>query len=371
MSTPSTSTQVVLKTNPPGFVNPKIGESDSTFEIKQRPIEPLKDGQLLVKILYLSNDPTQRGWIRPKDASFRYYVPPVAIGAPMESLAIAEVIESKSSKYSKGDIVNGKFYWADYITVSEQNVVNKIDKSLGFPLEFYLSVLGMTSLTALFGLTEAGEMKKFLSEKPEKPYTLLVSAASGATGSVVVQIAKHVLGASKVIGISGSEEKCRWVESLGADLCVNYKSDNYQKEIDEFLGDGLVDYYFDNVGGSILDYALTKMNKFGHVISCGSISTYNSKGDGSFSGVKSWGEITVNSLTIKGFIVTDFLPKFAEGAQILGKAVKEGKIKAQGAYHVDTLSGDSPEKKLEGIPQIWNQLFVGEKPNGKLITKVA
>ncbi|KAG5417641.1 hypothetical protein I9W82_005277 [Candida metapsilosis] len=371
MSTPTTSTQVVLKNSPTGYINPNFGESDSTFDIKQAPIEPLKDGQLLLKILLISNDPTQRGWIRDKNSNQRYYVPPVEIGAPMESLAIGEVIESKSSKYAKGDVVNGKFYWADYITVSDANVINKIDKSLGFPLEFYLSVLGMTSLTAFFGLTEAGEMKKFLTEKPEKPYTLLVSAASGATGSVVVQIAKHVLGADKVIGISGSDEKCKWVESLGADLCVNYKNENYQKQISEFLGDGLVDYYFDNVGGSILDFALTKMNKFGHVISCGSISTYNSRGESTSAGVKGWGEITVNSLTVKGFIVTDFLAKFGEGAQVLGKAVQEGKIKTEGAYHVDALTGDSPEKKLQQIPKIWNQLFIGEKPNGKLITKVA
>lgn len=371
MSTPSTSTQVVLKNSPTGFINPNFGESDSTFEIKQRPIEPLKDGQLLVKILLISNDPTQRGWIRAKDSQQRYYVPPVEIGAPMESLAIGEVIESKSQKYVKGDLVNGKFFWADYITVQDATVFNKIDKSLGFPLEFYVSVLGMTSLTAFFGLTEAGEMKQYLTQKSEKPYTVLVSAASGATGSVVVQLAKHVLGADKVIGISRSDEKCKWVEGLGADLCVNYKKDGYQKQIDEFLGDGLVDYYYDNVGGSILDYALTKMAKYGHVISCGSISTYNSKGDNSAPGIKNWGEITVNSLTVKGFIVSDYFAKFEQGTQQLAKAVKEGKIKTEGAYHVDSLTGDSIEKKLEQIPKIWNQLFIGEKPNGKLITKVA
>ncbi|KAI3406850.1 hypothetical protein KGF56_000456 [Candida oxycetoniae] len=367
MAIPKDSTQVILRQAPTGFVNPNFDEPSSTFAIKQTAIPELQNGQLLVKTLLISNDPTQRGWIRSKNSNKRYYVEPTYEGEPMSSLAIAEVVESKSEKYQKGDIVNGKFFWADYIIVEEKTVINAIDKSLGFPLEFFLSVLGMTSLTALFGLTEAGGLKKYFSEKP-KELIVLVSAASGATGSIVVQIAKHLLGATKVIGISGSAEKCRWVEGLGADLCVNYKDSGYQQEITKYLGDKLVNVYYDNVGGEILSFALTKMAKYGRVISCGSISSYNSSESPK---ITNWGEITVNSLTVSGFLVTDYISRFPEGIDILSKAVKEGKIKTEGAYHVETLTGDSIEEKLEKIPKIWNQLFTGDKPNGKLITKVA
>ncbi|CAK9435778.1 uncharacterized protein LODBEIA_P04680 [Lodderomyces beijingensis] len=367
MSIPTESTQVVLKQSPTGFINPNFNEPTSTFAIKATEIPELQKGQLLVKTLLLSNDPTQRGWIRSKDAKQRYYVPPVETGAPMSSLAVAEVLESKSDKYAKGDIVNGKFYWADYIVVSEAQVVNKVDQSLGFPLEYYMSVLGMTSWTALFGLIEAGGLRKYLKEKPEE-LIVLVSAASGATGSVVVQIAKNLLGATTVIGISGSDAKCKWVESLGADFCVNYKNPDYQSQINEYLNGRNVNVYFDNVGGNILSFALTKMAKYGRVISCGSISSYNASEPPK---ITNWGEITVNSLTVVGFIVSDYISQLPEAIHILIKAVKEGKIKTDGAYHVDSLTGDSIPAKLEGIPKIWNQLFTGDKPNGKLITKVA
>ncbi|KAI5951311.1 hypothetical protein KGF54_004385 [Candida jiufengensis] len=367
MSTPTKSIQVTLKNPPTEFINPNFGESNSTFAIKEQEIPDLKDGEILIKTRLISNDPTQRGWIRRK-GSKRYYVDPIEIGNPMESLAIGEVLESKSTTYKKGDLINGKFYWADFAIVNESQIFNKIDQSLGLPLEYYLSVFGMTSLTALFGLTEAGGLKKYLGDEKPKDLTVLVSAASGATGSVVVQIAKHLLGATKVLGISGSDEKCKWVESLGADKCFNYKDSNYQNQISEYLGDSLVNVYFDNVGGEISNFALTKMAKFGTVISCGSISTYNSSTPPS---ITNWGEITVNSLSVNGFIVFDYFAKFQEGVQILSNAVKEGKIKVTNAYHVDSLEGNDEIAKFEQIPKIWTQLFNDNKPNGKLITKVA
>ena len=364
--TPKLATQVVLREIPVGFVNSKFGQSDSTFAIHVARLSELQEGQLLIETSLISNDPAQREWIRSKHSGIRHYAPAIEIGAPMESYALGKVIESKSEKYQQGDIVTGKFYWADFAIVEENRVFNKTQPDLKVPPEYYLSILGMTSWTALLGLTEAGGLKKYLTEKPQK-LVVLVSAASGATGSVVVQVAKHLLGATKVIGITGSDEKCQWVNSLGADFSVNYKDPNYQEKLDKYLGDELVDVYFDNVGGLILNYALTKMAKYGTVISCGSIATYNGAEQ---ANVSNWREITVNSLTVKGFIVTDYYAQIPEAVQILTKAVKEGKLRTKDAYHVETLSGNDLSARLEQIPKIWDQLFSGEKPNGKLLTKL-
>lgn len=371
MSAPKVATQVFLKTCPSGFIHTKVNEDDSTFEVKEVPIPELKEGQVLAKVLYLSNDPTQRTWLRKAGDNSPSYMPPVHEGTPMASLGLAEIIESKSEKYQKGDIASGRIYWADYAVVPDVVFFNKIDKSLGLPLEFFLSILGMTTLTAFFGLTEVGKLKKYLDEpkEGEKGPVVCVSAASGATGSSVVQIAKHLLGASKVIGISGSDEKCKWVESLGADLCVNYKNSEWKQQVSDYLAkdnEG-IDVYFDCVGGEILSFILTKMNKFGHVAACGAISGYN---DNKAFAVTSWPFIITNSLNVQGFIVGNFAAQFPEAIKILGAAVKEGKIKAQGAYHVEKLSGDEPSKRLADIPRIWNILFEDNKPNGKLLIKV-
>lgn len=211
-------------------------------------------------------------------------------------------------------------------------------------------------------------MKQYLNSPPGKGPIVCVSAASGATGSVVVQIAKNLLGASKVIGISGSSEKCQWVEKLGADICVNYKDPNYQDQIEKFLGDEFIDTYFDNVGGDILSFVLTKVKKFGNVVACGSIAGYNNR---EALKVSNWGEITVNSLTVRGFIVTDYQEHFPKAIGILTDAVKAGKIRTDGAYHVENLHGHDLIHRLENIPKIWNKLFEDNKPNGKMITKVA
>lgn len=156
---------------------------------------------------------------------------------------------------------------------------------------------------------------------------------------------------------------------MGADLCVNYKTEGWTKQIDEFLAkdnEG-VDVYFDCVGGKILNYALTKMNKFGHVALCGAIAGYN---DHSALAVNTLPFAITNRLTLRGFIVGDFAAQFAEAIPVLVGAIKQGKLKTDGAYHVEKLSGDNIAKQLAGIPAIWNLLFEGDKPKGKLLIKV-
>ncbi|KAK6202799.1 quinone oxidoreductase [Scheffersomyces amazonensis] len=362
------ATSVVLKNAPLKDVNYEWDQSDSTFEIKTQNLDAstLKDGEVLAKILYISNDPTQRTWMQKDQDVSRAYAPPIRDGDAVSSLALAEVVHSKSSKYKVGEIINARLAWADYVITDESNIFNAIDKSQQLPLEFYLSCLGMTSLTAYFGLVDAGKLKP--TPEGEKGPIIAISAASGATGSIAVQLAKNVFGASKVIGISGSEEKAKWVESIGADKCFNYHDPNYKQQLADYLQGEFIDVYFDNVGGEILSFLLTKVKKFGRVIACGSIAGYNDK---SKSYVTSWTEIIVQSLRVQGFIVTNYSDRFPEAFQVLGDAVKSGKINAGDSYHLEDISNETNvELKLKQIPQIWKQLFGDSKPNAKLITKL-
>ncbi|EMG50751.1 hypothetical protein SBY92_001530 [Candida maltosa Xu316] len=369
MSLPSVATQVVLKKSPTGFINPAFNQPDSTFAIKHVSFpKELQKGQLVLKDLYLSNDPTQRSWIRSKDHKIRYYSKRVDEGNAMESYGLGKIVQANSDRYKVGQIIYARIQWGDYSIIEETDVYETIDTSLGFPLEYFLSVLGMTSLTAFFGLTEAGGLKKYLNSPKNTGPIVSVSAASGAVGSIVVEIAKNLLGASKVIGIAGSDEKCKWVESLGADLCVNYKDPDYQEKITAYLGDKEIDTYFDNVGGEILSYMLTKIRKFGHVVACGSISGYNNP---EAALVANWGQITGQSIRVQGFIVYDYKDQFPDAYRILTEAVKSGKISTKDAYHVEKLHGHDLIQRLEGIPVIWNQLYQGNKPAGKLITQIA
>ncbi|KAI5951407.1 hypothetical protein KGF54_004481 [Candida jiufengensis] len=373
MSLPTEATEVIFERVPEGDgeIKTDVSKPDSTFALKTTKLNTeLKDGQLLIKTLYLSNDPTQRTWLRKQGNNARSYIPPVYEGNVMESLGLGEVLESKSEKYSKGDIVSGRINWADYAILPDVKIFNKIDTKQGLPLPYYLSVLGMTSLTAFFGLTEAGQLHKYLKEKPEdgKGPIVCVSAASGAVGSTVVQIAKHLLGASKVIGLAGSDEKCKWVEKIGADLCVNYKNSDYQSKIKDFLGDSYVDVYFDNVGGSILSFLLSNMKKFGRVAACGSISGYS---DPKLAYVTTWFEIVAQCITVEGFLVSNYKDKFPEAIKVLGDAIKDKKIDVDDSIHIEELKGNSPDERLSEIPKIWNLLFSGDKPHGKLLIKVA
>ncbi|KAM9896932.1 hypothetical protein OXX79_007188 [Metschnikowia pulcherrima] len=328
--------KIILETPPTGSVNLSWGQSDSTFKLVDSELPALKDGELKVKVLYLSNDPTQRMWISANQDPKRQYLPPILKGDPIRSLGLAEVLESKSEKYAKGDVVSGVLNWSDELVIPESSVSTKVDKSL--PYEWYLSAIGLTGLTAYFGLKNVGQLKE--------GQTVLISAASGATGSMAVQLAKHFFKASKVVGIAGSEEKCKWVESLGADLCVNYRDADYQKKLDEFLGEEHFDVYYDNVGGEILNYALKRLQ----------------------DGRESVGEIISNRLTVQGFIVFDFFSEFPEAIKDIVAIVKSGKVTPEDGVHVEDLSKSG--KPLEKVPEVWHKLFTEEKPRGKLLTKL-
>lgn len=349
MALPSQSKSYVLKEPPTDL--PVLEGSSATWSLETKPLAELKDDQVLIQTIYLSNDPAQRGWITKGADPNRLYVPPVQVGEVMRSRNVSKVLESKSSKYAKGDLVLGSTGWLDYTVVNASSLERKIDDVPGLKSTHFLGALGLTGLTAYYGIKEIA--------RAGPGDTVVVSGAAGATGSMVVQIAKHILGCKRVIGMAGEASKCKWVESLGADICLNYKASDFKQKLKEET-EGYVEVYFDNVGGDILDLMLTRMKRHGRVAACGAVSQYNQSEK---DGLKNWFEVISNRLEIKGFIVLDFIAQGKAPAAIgeMVQALKEGKMKLgdENETVVDT--------KMEDIPKTWMRLFEG-KNTGKLVT---
>lgn len=327
---------IILKSRPKGV--PQLSNF-KTIDVK---ISDIKQGELLLKTLFVSVDPYLRG--RMSDAES--YVPPFELDKPISSGIIAEVIESKNDKFKKGDFISNRLEWKEY-QVSTGVELQKLDPSIQ-PLSLYLGIIGMTGMTAYTGLTQIG--------KPKANETIVVSGAAGAVGSVVGQIGK-ILGC-RVIGIAGSDEKVEILKSkFGFDEAINYKTTNNMiKAIADAAPNG-VDIYFDNVGGPISDAVHRNLNQFGRVIVCGAISLYNSTEIP--IGPRIEGLLIKKSVLMQGFIVSDFSNKFEEGAQQLGQWLKEGKLK----YEETVIEG------FDSIPQAFIDLFNG-KNKGKMIVKI-
>ena len=346
-----TETRQWILTNKPTDL-PEFSGPNQTFTLKTVSLPSLKDDQVLVKSLYLSNDPAQRGWITKDVDPERLYVPPVPQDGVMRATSVAEVVESKSSSYRKGDKVVAPTGWAEYAVLNAKDCQAAEDIP-GLSATHYLGAFGLTGLTAYYGIK--------VIARAGKDDTVVVSGAAGATGSMVVQIAKKMLGCKKVIGIAGSADKCKWVESLGADVCLNYKESSFKQDLIKAT-DGFVEVYFDNVGGDILDLMFTRMKRHGRIAACGAIVDYNSNEK---SGLKNWFEVISNRIEIKGFIILDFIAagKAPAAVKEIVTAVKEGKIKVgdENETVVDT--------KFEAIPKTWMLLFEGAN-TGKLVTKL-
>lgn len=361
MSVPTSSKVVQLNELVVNSVNLDFGAKNATFKIASVALPDLTDGLVLIKPLYFSNDPAQRMWMEKPDPKSdevpRSYLKGPEIGEPMTAFGMAEVVKSASGKYSAGDKIVGKMYWAEYCVIPEQQIFNKVDESLGFPLTHYLSFLGFTGLTAYFGLLDIGKL--------QKGQTVVISAASGATGSMAVQVAKHLFEAGKVIAISSTEEKCRWVESLGADKCLSYKSPSFQKDLAAAIGSDFADVYFDNVGGEVLDFMLKHVKDHGRVVACGAVSTYN---DPEKRKIFNWSSIITQKLTVQGFIFFQFASRFPEAIAALAKGIKEGKIESTEGVELVDVSGK--DDFLVAVVKTWATLFTPEKGNGKLITKM-
>lgn len=327
---------ILLKKRPEG--KPTLKDFEFTEEEKPK----AKEGELLLKTKYVSVDPYLRGRMRDEKS----YIEPFKIGKPLESGIIAEVVESNNKNFKKGDFVNGMLQWKQFQT-SNGTGLNKVDGEKE-PLKAYLGVLGLTGITAYLGLKNIGKL--------EKGETLLVSGAAGAVGSVVGQIGK--IRGCKVVGIAGSEEKIdRIQEKFGFDAGINYKTtDNMKKAIAEACPNG-VDVYFDNVGGEILDAALANMNKYGRVINCGAISTYNETKMP--TGPRVEGTLIKNSILMQGFTVRDFVKDFGPAQKQLAEWMEADKL----TYMETVVEG------FENIPQAFIDLFDG-KNKGKMIVVV-
>ena len=328
-----------LRQRPEGIID------ENDLELVTDEIPEIQEGQVLAKTIYFSLDPTNRIWMSDIDQ----YMEPVEIGDIMRaggSLAIVE--ESKVPHVKVGDIVQGGMHggWQEYFIIpGEEAAAIPLVESI--PLTALISVLGFTGPTAYFGFLDIGQ--------PKKGETVVVSAAAGAVGSIVCQIAK--IKGCRVVGIAGSDEKCNWLKNdLKVDEVINYKKDDILESLKEKCPEG-IDIYFENVGGETLDAALTLMNNYGRIPVCGLISMYN---DWETPGPKMFRNILMKRLTVKGFLVSDYLDRYTESLQSLSEWMAEGKIQ----YKVDIVEG------IENAPSAVNKLFTGEN-TGKLVIKVS
>lgn len=332
--------QFRLAARPVGMVK------DSDWQQVVEPVRELADGEILVKVLYLSLDPAMRGWMN--DA--KSYIRPVAIGEVMRAGGIGVVLASKSPKYAVGDHVSGGIgvqrYWVGPADDKGASF-HKVDSKLA-PLTTYLNTLGMPGMTAYFGLLESGQ--------PKAGETVVVSGAAGAVGQTVGQVAKQL--GCRVVGIAGGKEKCDFVvKQLGFDACIDYKNGSLRDGLKEHCPKG-VDVYFDNVGGEILDTVLTRITMKARIVICGAISQYNNTTP--VKGPANYLSLLVNRARMEGIVVFDYADRYHLAIAALGKWLKEGKI----------VSKEDVVQGLETFPQALNMLFEG-KNFGKLVLQVA
>lgn len=314
---------------------------ESDFKLTEEPVPEPGEGQVRVRNLYLSLDPTNRGW-----ASMDTYLPAVAIGEVMRGIGIGAVEKSRNRKFQEGDVVQGMLGWQQY-ALSNGSGLTVLPKNPNIPLTAYFGLFGHIGLTAYYGLLDVG--------KPKEGETLVVTAAAGAVGSIAGQIGK--IKGCRVVGIAGSDEKCRWItEELGFDAAVNYKTEPVLESLKKHCPNG-IDIDFENVGGEILDTILALINLKARIVVCGLISQYNA--DRPVPGPYNFANILVRRARVEGFIVLDYMDRAQAAMMELGKWLMEGKIK----YRVEVIEG------IEQAPRAVNKLFDGSH-QGKLIVKL-
>lgn len=308
----------------------------------EEPVREPRDGEFLVKILYISLDPAMRGWMN----EGRSYIAPVGIGEVMRAGGVGRVTASKNSGFAVGDHVYGVFGVQEY-ALSNGKGITKVNPQVA-PLPVFLGTLGMPGMTAYFGLLDIGQ--------PKAGETVVVSGAAGAVGQVVGQIAK--IKGCRVVGIVGGPEKCNYItRDLNFDAAIDYKSEDVRKALQQHCPKG-VDIYFDNVGGDILDAVLTQLARGARIVICGAISQYNNTTP--VKGPSNYLSLLVNRASMKGMVVFDYAERYGEGARDMAGWLATGKLKSR-EYIVEG---------LETFPDTLLKLFKGEN-TGKLVLKVA
>ena len=314
----------------------------NTWSFEEELISDIKDGQILIKHQYISLDPAMRGWMN----NSKSYIPPVEIGTVMRAGTVGEVIQvNNNTNFKVGDFVSGWGGVQEYSISDGKNY--SIIKDKNNPIYRYLGALGMPGMTAYFGIINEGKIKS--------GDIVLVSAAAGAVGSLVGQIAK--IKGCKVIGIAGGNEKCKYVkDQLGFDEVIDYKNDNIYSALKKYCPEG-IDVYFDNVGGEILDAALAKLRMNARIVICGAISQYNNTSR--TKGPSNYLSLLVNRATMSGMVVFDYKNDYPMAINQISEWFKQGKLK----------SNESIFQGIDNFYEVFLKLFNGNK-RGKLILKI-
>ncbi|WP_372750096.1 NADP-dependent oxidoreductase [Litorivivens sp.] len=327
--------QVRLKKRPQGNAFPQ-------WRFTEDETPDLEDGQIRLRLAYISIDPGMMGWVTDK----RSYIPPVNEGEVMRAFGVGEVVESRSDLYPVGSFATGFTGVQSEAVLPAEGFIRRIEPG-NLPLNYFLSALGMPGFTGYFGMSDIGA--------PSEGDTVVVSACSGAVGSIASQIAK--LAGARVIGIAGGPEKCKLLtEQFGLEGAIDYKSGSIKDCLREQCPNG-IDVYFDNVGGEILDTVLTRMNYKGRVVLCGGISQYGDMD--SVQGPKNYLSAITHSLTLRGFTMQDYLLQIPEAVEVLTPLVEQRKLRV--LEHV--------VEGLQNFPEAFEMIFAGRNL-GKLMLKV-
>ena len=321
-----------------------VGEvKESDLELVTRAVPEPAENEFVVEVTHISIDPAMRGWMN----AGRSYIPPVELGEVMRALTVGRVVASRHAAFAIGDFVHGTFGVQEH-AVSDGTNVYKIDVTERFSPASYLGVLGMTGLTAYFGLLDVGRV--------QAGDTVLISGAAGAVGTAAGQIAK--IKGARAVGIAGGPEKCRMlVEDLGFDAAVDYKSGDLRRQLREHTPDD-VDVFFDNVGGEILNQGLARLGRGARVVVCGAISQYNTT-DG-VVGPSNYIALLVARASMTGFVVSDYAKRYPEAVAELSSWVTAGQLRSV----EDTVRGD-----IEMFPGMLARLFSGQN-TGKLVLEL-